>query len=403
MSSQGHTLKVVLDSLRCNKLRVCLAVFGVMIGSACIVLVVTVSLTGRRYVMEQIEAIGSNLVYANYEYDPSHPSALNDQINLADVEAVKSNIPEVAEAAGTREMPVTVQSNRNEIPANLIGVTERFQMIRKLVILQGRYFDQGETSSRNKVCLVTSTLAEHIAPGENPVGKSIRVGERRLEIIGVFAERVASSASDEIQRETVLVPFEQIKYLSGEDGESVWLLYAQARTPGDVPTVTRSLSRFLKNRHPGPAVYRVRNLDSVLDVADRVTFAVTLVMLIVALTAMVTSGVGIMNIMLTSVVERTPEIGVRRAFGARRIQILHQFLLEALAISLTGAAAGILLGLILPIILRPMLHDVMLRLQFTWVSPVLALLVSCMFGLFFGYLPANRAANIQPCEALRYE
>ena len=401
MLRRSQTIAVAYDSLRCNKLRVFLALIGVMVGSACIILVVTVSLTERRFVMEQIEAIGSNLVYANYEYDPQHPSALSNDITLADVEAVKDNIPEVAEAAGTRQMPVTLKSNGNIVAANLVGVTERFQIIRKLLILQGRYFDENDLASRKKVCLITASLAEHISSGEDVVGKSIRLDEGRFDVIGVFKERVSSYGMNEIQRESVLVPFAQMKSLTGE--ETVWLLYVQARTPDDVPGVTQSLSRLLKTRHPGPAVYRVQNLDPILKMANRIAFALSSVMLIVALIAMVSSGEGIMNIMLTSVVERTPEIGIRRAFGARRVQILQQFLFEALVISLAGAIAGVGLGLILPVVVRPFLNDVALRIEFSWVSPVLALFVSCLFGLFFGYLPASRAARIEPYEALRYE
>jgi putative ABC transport system permease protein len=401
MLPRRDTLTVAFDSLRCNKLRVLLAVFGVMVGSACIILVVTVSLTERHYVMEQIEAIGSNLIYADHDFDPRHPSALNDDISLADVDAVMNEIPEVAEAAGTRQMPVVAQFNGNEVLATLAGVTRRYQSIRKLVILQGRYFDESDISSRSKVCLITENLEKRISPGENPVGKSIRVGENRYTVVGVFTERVSSYGMNEIQRESVLVPYEQMKSLTGDD--KVWLLYVQARTAKDVPIVTQSLSRLLKSRHPGPAIYRVQNLDPILKLADHIAFALSSVMLIVALIAMVSSGVGIMNIMLASVVERTPEIGIRRAFGARRTQILGQFLIEALAISMAGALAGIAVGTILPAIVRPMLHDAALRLEFSWVSPVLAILVSCLFGLFFGYLPASRASRIEPYEALRYE
>ncbi|MFZ0819127.1 MAG: ABC transporter permease [Candidatus Acidiferrales bacterium] len=401
MLRKNETLAVAFDSLKCNKLRVFLAIFGVMVGSACIILVVTVSLTERRYVMEQIEAIGSNLVYADHDFDPRHPSALSDDISLADVEAVKNNIPEVAEVAGTRQMPVVAQFNGNEVLATLVGATSRYQMIRRLIILQGRYFDDNDISSRNKVCLITASLEKRISPGEDPVGKSIRVGEERLNVIGVFTERVSSYGMNEIQRESVLVPFGQMKSLTGDD--KVWLLYVQARTSKDVPIVTQSLARLLKSRHPGPAIYRVQNLDPILKLADHIALALTSVMLIVALIAMVSSGVGIMNIMLASVVERTPEIGIRRAFGARRTQILRQFLAESLVISLAGALAGILLGLILPVIVRPILNDAALKLEFSWVSPVLAIMVSCLFGLFFGYLPANRAARIEPYEALRYE
>jgi len=397
---QNEALSVAWDSLRRNKLRVCLAIFGVMIGSACIILVVTVSLTERRYVMEQIEGIGSNLVYANYDYDPRHPPARKEDINLSDVEAVKSGIPEVVEAAGTRSMPVVAQLDGNEVPANLVGVTHGFQEIRKLDILEGRYFEPSDAQSRSKVCLITSGLAGRISPGKDAVGKSIRLGELRFEVIGIFAERVTSFGMAEIQRDSVLVPFNQMKELTGED--YVALLYAQARTPDDVGAVTESVGRILKNRHPGPPVYRVQNLKPMLSMADNVAFALRLVMLTVAFTAMVTSGVGIMNIMLTSVIERTYEIGLRRAFGARRIQILRQFLLEALAISVAGALAGIVLGLVLPVLIKPMLNQT-ITLQSSWISPMLALLVSCISGLLFGSLPASRAARVDPCEALRHE
>jgi putative ABC transport system permease protein len=396
----SETLTVAFDSLRRNGLRVCLAIFGVTIGSACIILVVTVSLTERRYVMEQIEGVGSNLIYANYDWDPRHPTARSEDINLEDVEAVKAGIPEVAEAAGTRGIPTMAELDGTEVPATLVGVTQGFQEIRKLVIQQGRYFEPSDGQSHSKVCLITSSLAERISPGESPVGKSIRLGEMRFDVIGVFVERVSSFGLAEIQRESVLVPFAQMKYLTGED--KVGLLYVQARTPGDVDSVTQNVARLLKYRHPGPSAYRVQNLEPMLNMADHIASALSLVMLVVALIAMVSGGVGIMNIMLTSVMERTQEIGIRRAFGARRTQILGQFLLEALVISWAGALAGIVLGLALPAIVKPMLRQE-ITLQTSWLAPLLALFVSCLFGVFFGYLPASRAAKVDPCESLRYE
>lgn len=371
-----------------------------MIGSACIVLVVTVSLTERRYVMEQIEAVGSNLVYANYDYDSRHPPLRSEDINLEDVSAVRQGIPEAAEAAGTRSIFTDVELDGNEVPADLIGVTQGFQEIRKLVILQGRYFEPTDVESRSKVCLITSTLAQRISPGEDAVGKNIRLGDLRFDVIGVFTERVSSFGLADIQRESVLVPFQEMKYLTGED--KVQILYVQARNPDDVGTVTEAVRGVLKNRHPGPAVYRVQNLEAMLNVANHVGLTLTLVMMAVALIAMVSSGVGIMNVMLMSVTERTQEIGIRRAFGARRVHILQQFLIEALIISLAGALAGIVVGLVIPALIRPVLPEG-IRVQSSWASPFLALLVSCLFGLFFGYLPASRAAKVDPCESLRYE
>ena len=397
---RNEELTVALDSLKRNKLRVCLAIFGVMIGSACIILVVTVSLTERRYVMDQIEGIGSNVIYANYDYDPRRPPARSEDINLADVAALKTDIPEVTESAGTRSIPVTARVEGTEVSANLVGVTNGFQEIRKLVISQGRYFEPTDGQARSKVCLITSSLAERLSPGEDPVGKNILLGELRFKVIGVFMERVTSFGLAEIQRESVLVPFEQMKYLTGED--HVAQLYVQARTASEVGTVTQSVARILKTRHPGPSIYRVQNLEPILNMAGRVAFTLRLVMLAVALIAMVSSGVGIMNIMLASVIERTREIGIRRAFGARRVQILRQFLLEALVISLAGALAGIVLGLTVPLFVKPMLQQ-SITLQSSWISPLLALFISCLCGLLFGYLPASRAARVDPCQSLRYE
>jgi len=394
------TLEIACDSLRRNRLRVFLATIGVTIGSACIILVVTVSLTARSYVMNQIEALGSNLIYANYVYNPNRPSSLDDDINLSDLQAVKAEIPEVSEVAGTRQMPVTLEIEGNQIPANVVGVTERFQAIRKLTILRGRYFEADDARSHARVCLVSAGLAQRGWSGASPVGEHIRLGELQFQIIGVFTQRVSSIGTNEIQRESVLVPFNQITYLSGED--HVWLMYAQARTPAEVPVVTRSVYQLLKSRHPGPAAYRVQNLDAVLQVADHVAFALKSVMLLIALIAMVSSGTGIMNIMLASVMERTQEIGIRRAVGARPCHILFQFLLEAVMISLAGGIAGVALGLTIPTFIKPMLQDTV-TVQFSWLSPFLALLVSCLFGLSFGFLPARRAARLDPAESLRYE
>ncbi len=393
------TFLVACGALRANKLRAFLTMLGVVIGSACIVLVVTIALTGKRYVIEQIESVGSNLVYAEYVRSPQQAMALSYEINLGDLEAA-GGIPQVVEAAGTREIRESVVVGGVLRPISFIGVTEGFQAIRKLVILRGRFFDADDMQSRSKVCLLTKELADRVFPYEDPIGKSIRVSELSFTVIGVFKERVATFGLSEIQRDSVLIPFSLMKYYTGED--IIRELYAQARTAEDVPSVTRQVAEILKSRHPPGAVYDVENLSSILEAARRISQGLTVVLLAIAFIALLISGVGIMNIMLVTVTERTREIGIRRAVGAPRSEILYQFLIESFIISGVGAVAGILIGVSLPLAIKPLLPGD-LRLPVSWLSVVVAFLVSSLTGVFFGYLPANKAAKLHPTDSLRYE
>ncbi len=394
-----ETFLVACSALRANKLRAFLTMLGVVIGSACIVLVVTVALTGKRYVIAQIESVGSNLVYTEHVRSPNQAMALSYEINLGDMEAVRG-IPQVVEVGGTREMRQAVVVGGVERPISFVGVTEGFQAIRQLVILRGRFFDADDMQSRSKVCLLTKELADRVFPYEDPIGKSIRVSELSFTVIGVFKERVATFGLSEIHGESVIIPFSLMKYYTGED--VVRVLYAQAREPEDVASVTRQVQEILRSRHPPGAVYDVQNLSSILAAAKRISTALTVVLLVIAFIALLISGVGIMNIMLVTVTERTREIGIRRAIGAPRREILYQFLIESFLISGAGAVAGILIGVSIPVLIQPLLPG-NLRVPVSWLSVVVAFLVSSLTGIFFGYLPANKAAKLQPTESLRYE
>ncbi len=395
-----------MDALRANKVRAMLTMFGVIIGSACIVLVVTVALAAKRYVIGQIEGVGANLVYAELlRGDESQRSTLADEITLGDLEAVKRSIPQVIEAAGTRAIPLTVVVAGVERPVNLVGVTEGFQQIRNLVIVRGRYLDSDDMQSRSKVCLITQDLANLMFPADDPVGKGIRLGELNLTVIGVFRERVATFGQTEITRESLIVPFQLIRYYTGS--EYIQTFYAQADRPEDVPSVTRLVAEIVRSRHRLTAEYRVQNLAGILETARRVSWALTVVLLLIAMIALAVSGVGIMNIMLVTVTERTREIGIRMAIGARRTEILDQFLIEAFLISGTGAVVGILIAVLVPIsaegLLRLLPIPGKITIPVSWISVLVAFTVSSATGLLFGYLPANRAAGLQPTESLRHE
>src|ERR1700674_2486800 len=213
----SETWSLALQALRANKLRAMLTMLGVIIGSACIVLVVTVALTGKRYVIAQIEGVGANLIYAEHVYSGPTSAAAADEISLDDLAAVKAGIPQAKVAAGTRNIPLSMVVNGVEHAVSLVGVTEGFQQIRNLAILRGRYFDQDDMNSQSKVCLLTEALATAVFPSDNPLGKDIRVGELHFSVIGVFRERIGTFGQTEITRESLLVPFSLMKYYGGNE------------------------------------------------------------------------------------------------------------------------------------------------------------------------------------------
>ena len=400
MMLRNETWMVALEALWANKVRAFLTTLGVVIGSACIVLVVTVALTGRRYVIAQIEAVGSNLVLASLEIDPNRPVTLQDELSVDDMNAAKSSIPGVVAVAGTRSMQSSVIAGSVERNVSLVGVTGGFQQIRNLLILRGRFLDAEDVSTRSRVCLITTQLANLMFPFVNPIGQNLRVGELSFTVIGVFRERVETFGLSEIQDYSVLIPFPLMKYYLG-DG-SLDMFYLQEGSSDAVLPATTQLEALLRNRHPSRARYTVRNFNAILDAAKKIGLALTIVLLLIGFIALLVSGIGIMNIMLVTVRERTREIGIRKAIGARRSEILSQFLLEAFLISGFGSVLGILIAVAIPVLAQPLLPGG-LRVPVPWESVVLAFLVSCSVGVFFGYLPASRAAQLQPTESLRYE
>ena len=395
-----ETLTVAIDALRSNKLRAALTSLGVIIGSASIVLVVTVALTSRKFVLSQIEAVGSNLVWVELVQRPDKAPPLSYEISLEDMDAMKS-IPHVSVVAGTREQPMTMTVDGVDRAVNLVGVTDGYQTIRRLLIIRGRYFDAADMEMRSKVCLITTELAERIFGQENPVGRSIRMGELTFTVIGVFRERVETFGLSDIQKNSVLIPFTLMKYYTGT--EYLGLLDVQADSEETVPSVERQVGLLLRSRHPLEADYNVQTLTAILGVARKISLGLTVVLIIIAAIALLISGVGIMNIMLVTVTERTREIGIRKAIGAARKEILSQFLVESFLISGGGAVIGILIGIAIPVAVQYFFLPANLRVPVSPLSVVIAFVVSCSTGLFFGYLPADQAASLQPVESLRYE
>ena len=395
----SETWRTALDALRANRFKAFLTMLGVVIGSACLVLVVTVGLTGKRYILAQIEGIGANLIYAYHVgAGPTQARPLGDQISLPDLQAIRA-LPLIVRAAGTFDLQITTTVSGKEYAVSVVGVTNDFDKVRNLDVVRGRYLDDIDIQNRAKAAVITEHMAGLLG-FENPVGQQIKVAGLALTVVGVFKERVATFGQTEITSDTVIIPFPLIKAFVGE--EFIKTIYAQADSTDDVPLATRAIAEQLQSRHRPEAVYSIQNLAAMLSAARSISNALTIVLLVVASVTLITSGIGIMNIMLVTVTERTREIGVRMAIGARRREIEWQFLIEAFIISATGAVVGIVIAVGIPIGVQLVLLNG-LYLPISWLSVVVSLVVSCGIGILFGYLPARRASLLHPTEALHFE
>jgi len=389
--------RLAVAALKADKVKACLTTLSVLIGSASLVLVMTIAGTGKRYIVSRIEGIGANLAYATLNRNGS-PATLQDELTLADLEAIRSTLPSVAAVAGTYDAPVDFQVSGRPRHARLVGATRDFLKIRNLQITSGRYFDEQDFASRAKVCLVTDPIIER-----NPtlqLGEVVRIGQFRCAVIGTFSEGVPTFGQSEIQAETILVPFPVAKLITGE--AFLQVIYAQAYSSSAVHKLTAELKGLLQGRHRREAQYDVENLSSLLETAGDISLAMTLVLLAVGLVTLTVGGTGIMNIMLANIAERKQEIGLRKALGARSSEIRLQFLMEAIFISSAGSIAGAICAVALVVAAAAFFRD-FVNLNISWSSVTFALLVSSAVGLLFGYQPASRAASLHPVEALRTE
>jgi putative ABC transport system permease protein len=394
-----ESIRFAVWALAGDKLKASLTMLGVVIGSAAIVLVVTIASTGKVYIISQIEGIGANLAYATLDRS-GVSTALDDELTPDDLVAVRRTLPAVSAVAGTYDVPLDLQLRGKALHPRLVGVTQDFEKIRNLRITSGRYFDAEDFVAHFRVCLITDHLAQTAFGLDSPLSNIIHLGQFHFTVIGTFKERVPTFGQSEIQDETLLIPFPLVKEITGDNFFQV--LYAQAASSREVPGVTQQMDHLLRNRHRRQARYSVENLSSLIQTADKISLAMSIVLFAIAVLTLITAGTGIMNIMLVNVSQRTHEIGLRKALGARPAEIRIQFLLEAFFISLVGAMAGVAAALGLVWSAATLTRNIV-PLGVSWLAVSVALFVSTGVGVLFGYRPASEAANLNPINALRME
>jgi len=389
--------RFAIEGLRGQRGRSLLTMLGMAIGTASVVAVVSIGLVGRGYVISLIEGVGSNLVFAYGTGIGVNP----EEVSFEDVDLIREGVTGIAAMAPVLDDMETVPIDGQPRTVNVLGSTASYAQVRNLIIIHGRFFTPAEDLNAAKVCVISKDLAKELFGGR-PIGEQwLRLFDLRFRIIGVFREGVESAAALEMSEAaglTAVMPFSTLKNLGNVT--DVDTVYIQAASPGAVPGVVDGVREILAAQHHSIDNFTIQSLDRYLTVVEQISDGITLGLMAIAGVSLLVAGIGIMNIMLVTVTERTRDIGIRLALGAGRRDILLQFLLEAGMLSLAGGLLGVAIGAGVPVYVG-FLYG--LDVPVSAASVVVAFGVSMAVGVFFGLYPARKAANMNIVDSLSYE
>ncbi len=393
---------LAIDSFRVNKVRFALTALGMVIGSASLILVVTIGLTGKQYAMKLLENIGPNMVEVEYSGGSSGSVGeyKNDLLTIDDERAVLSQVPAVAASSPMLEIHDRVSFGGGIAKDVLVlGVSPQYREVRHLIVTAGRFFDETDEATHTKAAVVTIPFATQMfGSPEAAINQTVQLSGMPITIVGTFKESVSTFGMSEVADDTILIPYSVARYFTGTD--KVKQIFFSIRDKNDIPFATKDIIRILQSRHQSNSVYKANTLVEILRVAGQIADGLTVMLLLLATVTLAVGGVGIMNIMLANVRSRIREIGIRKALGATAREIKLQFLLEAIFISMAGGMIGAILGLAPPLAAR---FFTAYKVPISPWSVVIALATSVLVGVIFGTLPATRAAQLDPVESLKYE
>lgn len=407
------TLRIAWRALIKNKMRAGLTVLGVVIGIAAVTTMVSLGLSASSLVQSQFEMLGTNviMVFPGARQRGGVMSA-NVTLTSKDSEAIARDCPSILAASpivGTSGQIIYGSSNFN--PQEMHGVSSDYLTVRNWSLRKGDFFTERDVTSANKVCVIGYTLVAKLFQTTNPLGETIRIKNIPFKVIGVLEKKGANMVGQD-QDNIVLMPFSTVrKRLQGSEFDNVNAIMASARSTQLMPEAQIEIDQLLSERHniqPGDQRdFVVQNTTEIAAVLGVITGTLTMMLASIAGISLIVGGVGIMNIMLVSVTERTKEIGIRMAVGARSGDILRQFLVEAVLLSSIGGLIGFLMGVGASIGLVTLINAFTSGTKWKSEVSLLAGLVAFIFaaavGVFFGFYPARRASRLDPIEALRYE
>jgi putative ABC transport system permease protein len=401
--SLRETANLAYDSFRASKARFLLTMLGMVIGSASIVLVATVGLTGKQYALDTISSLGPNKVEMQYTggfvMGPDNIST-PDYMTIQDMQAVDQQVPGIRYSSPMLEFHDRIAiGNGISRDAMLLGVSPEYKDIRGLKMKAGRFFDQEDAINHAKVADIVGVMAlELYGNYHDAIGHTISIHGIPFTIIGVFVESIDTFGQSEINNHTLLVPYEVARYFTGSNDLKEIFFAMENRQ--DVEPAAQRITALIASRHRPTSEYTAQTLTDVLNTMRGIANMLTAVLILASAITLIVSGVGIMNSMLANVQARIKEIGIRKAMGATSREIRLQFLTEAIFLSLSGGLVGTILGIAIPIsvgLFTPFAVPV------SYWAAVISLATSVLVGVIFGTLPANRAAMLDPVITLKYE
>ena len=401
-------IRVAFRALVRNKMRAALTMLGIIIGVSAVIAMVSIGQGASASVQAQIESIGTNLLFvsAGAQNVGGVRSGTGDSgtntLTVEDLDAVKREVPSVSMVTPAVNACSQLVAGNMNWNTSVQGVSEQYPDIRKWTVQSGTFFTDADVRTAGRVIVIGQTLADNLYPGTDPVGQTIRVLNLPFRVVGVMARKgqdqqgrdqddIAFAPYTTVQKKVLGSPRVQIAYVSAVSQDATYTAQAQ-------------ITDLLRQRHKLTASegndFTVRNMTDIADAANETSNTMTILLACIAGVSLLVGGIGIMNIMLVSVTERTREIGIRMAIGARSSAVRSQFLIESIVLSLTGGTIGIILGVVLSLVIPKLLGWPTLVSTMAIIGSVL---FSAAVGIFFGYYPARKAAALDPIEALRYE